>query len=41
MGNMDERDDQGMRIYLREIGRVNLLLPPRKSSWRGGSRRGT
>ena len=24
---MDERDDQGMRIYLREIGRVNLLTP--------------
>jgi RNA polymerase primary sigma factor len=24
---MDERDDQGMRIYLREIGRVDLLSP--------------
>ena len=24
---MDERDDQGMRIYLREIGKVNLLTP--------------
>lgn len=24
---MDERDDQGMRIYLREIGRVDLLTP--------------
>ena len=24
---MDERDDQGMRIYLREIGRVALLTP--------------
>jgi RNA polymerase primary sigma factor len=25
--NMDERDDQGMRIYLREIGQVDLLTP--------------
>ena len=24
---MDERDDQGMRIYLREIGQVELLTP--------------
>ena len=24
---MDERDDQGMRIYLREIGQVDLLTP--------------
>jgi RNA polymerase primary sigma factor len=24
---MDERDDQGMRIYLREIGQVSLLTP--------------
>ena len=24
---MDERDDQGMRIYLREIGKVDLLTP--------------
>ncbi len=24
---MDERDDHGMRIYLREIGRVDLLTP--------------
>jgi RNA polymerase primary sigma factor len=26
-GWMDERDDQGMRIYLREIGKVDLLTP--------------
>ncbi len=25
--HMDERDDQGMRIYLREIGQVDLLTP--------------
>ena len=25
--DMDERDDQGMRIYLREIGKVDLLTP--------------
>ena len=27
MPRMDERDDQGMRIYLREIGQVDLLTP--------------
>ena len=27
IGFMDERDDQGMRIYLREIGQVELLTP--------------
>ena len=27
MSGMDERDDQGMRIYLREIGQVELLTP--------------
>ena len=27
MGAMDERDDQGMRIYLKEIGQVELLTP--------------
>ncbi len=27
MRAMDERDDQGMRIYLREIGKVELLSP--------------
>ena len=27
MMSMDERDDQGMRIYLREIGQVELLTP--------------